>query len=154
MVKIISSLKLKQPTIYGLKIIPLKEISDERGSVLHMLRSDSENFQQFGEIYFSEINPGYIKTWKKHLKMTQNFTVPIGKVLFKFYDDRSDSKSFGNKEKFFVGRPDNYYLIIVPPLIWYSFENTLDKHSLIANCSSIPHDHNETIEEKLDFLDF
>ena len=87
MVEIISTSKLKQPTIYGLRIIPLKEISDQRGTVLHMLRSDSENFKKFGEIYFSEINPGYVKTWKKHLKMTQNFTVPAGKVIFKFYDE-------------------------------------------------------------------
>ena len=154
MVEIISTSKLKQPTIYGLRIIPLKEISDQRGTVLHMLRSDSENFKKFGEIYFSEINPGYVKTWKKHLKMTQNFAVPAGKGIFKFYDDRSDSKSFGFKEKIIIGRPDNYYLITVPPLIWYSFENIVDKHSLVANCSSIPHDPSETIKETPEFLDF
>ena len=154
MVEIISTSKLKQPTIYGLRIIPLKEISDQRGTVLHMLRSDSENFKKFGEIYFSEINPGYVKTWKKHLKMTQNFAVPAGKVIFKFYDDRSDSKSFGFKEKIIIGRPDNYCLIIVPPLVWYSFENIFDKESIIANCSSIPHDPTELKKDIPKIIDF
>lgn len=154
MAEIENSSHLKQPEISGLKIVPLNQINDERGAVLHMLRADSEHFKQFGEIYFSEINPGYVKTWKKHLKMIQNFTVPVGKVLFKFYDDRSTSKSFGVKEKILIGRPNNYYLIIVPPLIWYSFENVFEKHSLIANCSSIPHDSVETIKDRPEILDF
>ena len=41
--------------IEGIKISPLKIISDHRGSVMHMLRSDSENFDKFGEVYFSTI---------------------------------------------------------------------------------------------------
>ena len=120
MAEITKTLKFKQSKISGLKIVPLKEISDQRGSVLHMLRADSENFKEFGEIYFSEINPGQQKTWKNHLKMTQNLTVPVGRVLFKFYDDRSTSDSCGAKEKIVIGRPDNYCLIIVPPLVFSS----------------------------------
>ena len=41
--------------IEGVQISPLKIISDERGSVMHMLRSDSQVFKKFGEIYFSTI---------------------------------------------------------------------------------------------------
>ena len=119
-----------------------------------MLRADSKHFREFGEIYFSEINVGYEKKWKKHLKMTQNFTVPVGKVLFKFYDDRPTSKSYGIKEKIIIGRPNQYYLVIVPPLIWYCFKNIFDRQSLIANCSSIPHDPAETINDNPNILDF
>ena len=154
MVEITKTLEFKQPTISGLKIIPLKEISDQRGAVLHMLRADSENFKKFGEIYFSEINIGQKKNWKNHLKMTQNLTVPVGRILFKFYDNRTTSNSCGAKEKIIVGRPDNYFLIIIPPLVWYSFENIFDKQSLIANCSSIPHDPNELREDIPKIIDF
>ena len=38
--------------IEGVKITPLKIISDDRGSVMHMMRSDSPIFENFGEIYF------------------------------------------------------------------------------------------------------
>ena len=34
--------------IEGIKIIPLKQIKDERGKIMHMLRSDSEIFEKFG----------------------------------------------------------------------------------------------------------
>ena len=141
-------LKFQEPTISGLKVIPLKEISDNRGSVLHMLRSDADHFRQFGEIYFSEINPGKVKTWKNHTKIIQNLTVPVGKVLFKFYDDRLSSKSFGKKEKIIIGRPNNYNLIIVPPLVWYSFENIPKKHSIVATCHSKPPDPKEVKKNK------
>ena len=36
--------------IEGIKITPLKIISDDRGSVMHMLRNDSKVFEKFGEI--------------------------------------------------------------------------------------------------------
>ena len=154
MAEITKTLKFNQPKISGLKIVPLKEISDQRGAVLHMLRADSENFKEFGEIYFSEINPGQQKNWKNHLKMTQNLTVPVGRVLFKFYDDRSTSDSCGTKEKIVIGRPDNYCLIIVPPLVWYSLENIFDKESIIANCASIPHDPTELKKDIPKIIDF
>ena len=41
--------------IEGVKITPLKQIFDERGKVMHMLRTDSEVFQQFGEIYLKTL---------------------------------------------------------------------------------------------------
>ena len=47
--------------IHGVEITPLKQILDERGKVIHTLRCDSENFRQFGEVYFSCVYPGAIK---------------------------------------------------------------------------------------------
>ena len=47
-------------------ISPLKIISDDRGKVMHMLRSDSKVFQKFGEIYFSTIYRDKIKGWHLH----------------------------------------------------------------------------------------
>ncbi len=44
--------------IEGVIIQPLKQIADNRGSVLHMLKNDSSLFKQFGEVYFSEIHSG------------------------------------------------------------------------------------------------
>ena len=47
--------------IDGVVITPLKQIRDERGAVLHMLRTDAPHFAGFGEVYFSVVNPGVIK---------------------------------------------------------------------------------------------
>ena len=62
--------------IEGVIVQPLKQIADNRGSVLHMMRKDSELFKQFGEIYFSEIHPGKVKAWKRHKKKNTKLNSP------------------------------------------------------------------------------
>ena len=46
--------------IEGVKIIQ-KQIFDERGKIMHMLRADDDNFKKFGEIYFSVTYPNVVK---------------------------------------------------------------------------------------------
>ena len=55
--------------IEGVIVKPLKQIEDNFGTVLHMLRNDSSLFSQFGEVYFSEVYTGVIKAWKRHKKI-------------------------------------------------------------------------------------
>jgi dTDP-4-dehydrorhamnose 3,5-epimerase len=129
-----------QLPIEGVVIQPLKILSDERGAVLHMLRLDSPLYDKFGEIYFSEINPGVIKAWKRHLRMTQRLAVPMGRVKFVLYDNRSDSPTNGREAVCLLGRPAEYRLLVVPPGVWYGFQGIDSRPSLIANCPDLPHD--------------
>ncbi|MBI4843567.1 MAG: dTDP-4-dehydrorhamnose 3,5-epimerase family protein [Nitrospirae bacterium] len=130
--------------IDGVLLKPLKVFSDERGSVMHMLRSDDSFFQKFGEVYFSTVNPGHIKGWKKHLKMTQYFAVPSGNVKFVIYDDREGSPTKGDIQEAVIGA-DNYQLLRLPPLLWYAFAALGESPSLIANCADLPHDPEEAV---------
>ena len=66
--------------IEGIKITQLKIISDERGSVMHMLRNDSEVFEKFGEIYFSTVAKNGIKAWHLHKQATLNYVCVRGIV--------------------------------------------------------------------------
>lgn len=136
--------------IEGVIIQKLKQIVDERGKVMHMLRSDSPLFIQFGEIYFSVVNPGVVKAWKKHLKMTQHFAVPVGKIRLVLYDDRENSPTFRKIEVFENG-DGNYCLVKIPPLVWYGFKGISSIPSLIANYTDIPHHPNEV--ERIEPLD-
>jgi dTDP-4-dehydrorhamnose 3,5-epimerase len=126
--------------IVGVVIQPLKQMVDERGAVLHMLRGDSPLFTQFGEIYFSLILPGVVKAWKRHRRMTQHFAVPVGQIQLVLYDDRPTSASRGRLEEYTLGRPDHYVLILIPPLVWYGFQGIADQASLVANCTDLVHD--------------
>ena len=40
--------------IEGVIVTPLKIISDDRGSVMHMLRNDSKVFDKFGDLFFND----------------------------------------------------------------------------------------------------
>ena len=66
--------------IEGVITTPLKQIPDDRGMVMHMLRRDSKNFSKFGEIYFSTVYPDKVKGWHLHKKMTLNYAVILVKL--------------------------------------------------------------------------
>jgi dTDP-4-dehydrorhamnose 3,5-epimerase len=129
--------------IQGVRLQPLKVIRDERGQVMHMMRVDDGIFKQFGEIYFSVVNPGVVKAWKKHLKMSQHFAVPRGDIKLVIYDDRAGSATQGQTQEIEAGEK-NYQLVCIPPLVWYGFRAESAQPALMANCSDIAHDPKET----------
>ena len=61
--------------IDGVKITPLKQIIDERGKVMLMMRNDDRFYKKFGEIYFSCTHPGVVKAWHMHKRMTLNYAI-------------------------------------------------------------------------------
>jgi dTDP-4-dehydrorhamnose 3,5-epimerase len=132
--------------IEGVTLKKLNQFSDDRGDVLHMLKSSDDNFTKFGEIYFSEILPGKIKAWKYNKMQSQNLAVPIGIVKFIIFDNRSDSNSFGNIAEITLGR-HNYSLLHLPAGLWYGFKSKCNYPSLIANCIESPYDANESIKK-------
>ncbi len=136
--------------IEGVIVKPLKQIADNRGSVLHMIRRDSELLNEFGEIYFSEIHPGTVKAWKLHKEKTQNLTVPINRIRLVIYDSRPKSRTHGGIVEYEIGRPNNYKLIHIPPMLWYGFQALDNQTALIVNCSDQPHDPEEIESLPLD----
>ena len=130
--------------INGVLINPLKQILDERGKIMHMLRSDDEYFEKFGEIYFSFVYPGIIKAWHLHKNMKLNYAVPYGRIKLVLYDDRKDSPSRGELAELIIG-PENYKLVTIPPMVWNGFKGLGNMMSIVANCATLPHDPEEII---------
>ena len=132
--------------INGVVIKPLKQIIDERGKIMHMMRSDDEVFKGFGEIYFSGIFPGVVKAWHVHKKMELNYAVPVGKIKLVLFDDRAGSPTKGEIQEIFLG-PDNYNLVKIPPMIWNGFKGIGTEMALVANFATIPHDASEVLRK-------
>ena len=132
--------------IDGVKITPLKQIKDERGKIMHMLRNDSKIFKNFGEIYFSTVNPGFIKAWHLHKEATLNYACIKGKTKLVLYDDRKKSTTHGKFQELILS-PEDYFLTTIPPLIWNGFKSLDKSESIIANCISLPHNEKEMIRK-------
>lgn len=132
----------QQLKISGVTLRPLREIPTDGGPVLHMLRSDSPEFQGFGEVYFSEVLPGSMKGWKLHTRQTQLFAVPRGRMRLVLYKD-------GVYEDLILGRPDHYALLCIPPGVWYAFGAMGTEAALLCNCADIPHDPEESRKRDL-----
>lgn len=128
--------------IDGVRVEPLRQIPDERGKVMHMLRCDDPWFEQFGEIYFSVVYPGVVKGWHRHRVMTLNYAVIVGSIKLVLFDDRPGSPTHGELQELVVG-DGNYALVKVPPGIWNGFKGLGAQPAFVANCATHPHDPDE-----------
>ena len=129
--------------IEGVTIVSLRRIPDERGTILHMLRSTDEHFISFGEIYFSTVYRGVVKGWHKHREMTLNYACIFGRIKLVLYDDRADSPTEGLIQEIFLG-PDNHSLVVIRPEIWTGFKGLSEPFSVVANCCTHEHDPSRT----------
>jgi dTDP-4-dehydrorhamnose 3,5-epimerase len=122
----------------------LLKIPNKDGDIYHGISRIEDGYVGFGEAYFSSILPGAIKAWKRHIRMTMNLIVPIGRVKFVFFNptkvgkDKFDVIEIGEK---------NYSRITVPPMIWFGFQGLDPSSSLVLNIANIQHDPNE-VERK------
>ena len=132
--------------IDGVVARPLRQIPDERGKVMHMLRADDPHFERFGEIYFSVVYPGAVKGWHLHTEMTLNYAVVSGRIKLVCFDDREGSRTRGNVWEAFLGE-DNYQLVTVPPGVWNGFKGSGGVSAIVANCATVPHRPDEIIRK-------
>ena len=137
--------------IEGVVVTPLKVIEINSGDVMHAIKSTDHGYSGFGEAYFSGINPGEIKGWKRHKKMTLNIIVPVGQIQFALFDDRNN---LNIKCQDIVLSLNNYYRLTVPPMIWMAFKGLADKKSLLLNVANIPHNPEESENKNLDEFEF
>ncbi|HUX91563.1 MAG TPA: dTDP-4-dehydrorhamnose 3,5-epimerase [Gallionellaceae bacterium] len=118
-------------------VTPLARIATAGGDVLHAMKQSDAGYAGFGEAYFSWVDAGAVKAWKRHTRMTMNVIVPVGNVRFVFRLDGTDELRI---EEIGVAR---YARITVPPGIWFGFQGLAAPQSLVLNIANIPHDPNE-----------
>lgn len=125
-------------------IAALRQIPDERGKIMHMLRRDDPYFERFGEIYFSVVYPNVVKGWHLHRRMTLNYAVVVGTIHLVLYDDRDHSPTRHQLMQIVVGE-SNYVLVKIPPGIWNGFKGLGVTPAIVANCATEPHDPDEIV---------
>ena len=101
--------------IDGVIVKKLKLISDERGYLMEMLRADDPFFQKFGQVYLTVAYPGVVKGWHYHKVQTDHFIGVSGMIKVVLYDNRKESKTYGEVNEFFMGEL-NPMLLVIPCL--------------------------------------
>jgi len=121
------------------------------GDVMHAIKETSPGYDGFGEAYFSKVNQGAIKAWKRHNRMTLNLIVPVGEVKFVMFDDRELS----NKQlQEVVISNKNYCRLTIPPKIWLGFQGLSKNDSVILNVANIEHDSSESDQLVVDEIEY
>lgn len=137
--------------IEGVRLIPLKHISVPKGDIYHALKSTDEGYVGFGEAYFSQIEHGEIKGWKRHNRMTLNIIVISGEIGFVIYDDREDSPSKGKFLDIQLSPASNYQRLVVSPGLWMAFYGKGEEKSMLMDI--IPEPHDPTEADRLDLTE-
>ena len=128
--------------ISGVLITPINIIPVPGGDVLHGIRRDDAGYSGFGEAYFSTIDAGAIKAWKRHREMTMNLIVPIGSIRFVIYDDRASNSSDKIFQQVVLSR-EKYFRLTVPPMVWMGFQGLGLEENMLLNISNTQHSANE-----------
>ena len=99
----------------------LEKFSDERGWLTEIFRNDEMKYQP-EMAYISVTKPGIARGPHEH-KMQSDFFIFVGPGIFKLYlwDNRRESKTFGQKEVLEVGE-NNPVAILVPAGVVHGYK--------------------------------
>jgi dTDP-4-dehydrorhamnose 3,5-epimerase len=121
------------------------------GDVMHAMKESSVGYVGFGEVYFSQVNKGAIKAWKRHKKMTLNLVVPVGEIRFVLFDDREVSNT--QFQEIIISK-SNYCRFTVPPMIWMGFQGLSDDRAMLLNIANIEHNLHEVDRKEIDEINY
>lgn len=134
-------------TVDQVVITPLRRIQVQGGDVLHGMKSTDPGYLNFGEVYFSFIEEGAIKAWKRHLLMTLNLVVPLGEIAYAFFDEKGTIREERVSES-------RYVRITVPPGIWFGFKGLHSPYSIVMNVADMVHDPTEVERKTLNQIQY
>lgn len=131
----------------GVIVTPLQQIHHPKGDILKALKKSDIGFEGFGEAYFSKINQGDIKGWKKHTEMTLNLVVVIGEIEFVIYNEITN--------KFFNTNisQSNYKRLTLKSGLWMAFKG-IGNYNILLNLASIEHQPDEALNVGLNEIDY
>jgi len=133
--------------IEGVKTKNLRMLSDERGWLTEILRSDDEIFEKFGQVYATAAYPDVVKAWHMHKKQDDYFTCINGRAKLVLYDSRDGSKTKGEINEFIIGK-ENPLLVKIPREVWHGFK-AVDETAIIVNVPTELYNYKNPDEHRL-----
>jgi dTDP-4-dehydrorhamnose 3,5-epimerase len=138
--------------IEGVKVKDLEPLPDDRGMLMEIWRSDDPDFQRFGQVYITWVNPGVVKAWHYHVKQTDHFVCVAGMAKVALYDAREGSPTFGETNDVIMGW-QRQRLLIIPPGIYHGFTAVGTESAGIVNIPSEPYNHENPDEYRRPYDD-
>lgn len=140
--------------IEGVTLYPLRHIQVPKGDIYHALKCTDEGYCGFGEAYFSEIEHGAVKGWKRHNRMSLNIVVIKGEIGFVIYDDRKGSRTEGEFTEIRLSPNGNYQRLTLSPGLWMAFYGVAKDTSMLMDIIPEPHDPGEADRKDLSEIIF
>jgi dTDP-4-dehydrorhamnose 3,5-epimerase len=131
----------------GVLVTALKRIPTPKGDVFWGMKCSDQGYAGFGEAYFSSVDSGAVKGWKRHNRMTLNFVVPCGEVQVSVVNQAT-----ADRLSLRLGPRDatTYCRLTIAPGLWVAFGGLAASLNLILNLASLPHDPTEAENVPID----
>ncbi len=139
--------------IEGTKLKQLKQIKDDRGYLMEMMRSDWTEFKEtgkFGQCYMTVCNPNVAKAWHYHKKQFDRFIVVKGMARIALFDLRAGSKTKGELNEFVLGE-GNPALLIIPIGVAHGFTSATSEPVHIVNIPTKLYNYKKPDEFRIPF---
>ncbi len=118
--------------IDGVVIRQLRQLVDERGWLVELMRSDWDLFEKFGQVYVTTVYPGVVKAWHYHKKQTDNMACIKGLLKLTLYDSRKSSATYKEISEIFMG-DRNPLLVKIPTLVYHGFKALGEDTAFVIN---------------------
>ena len=135
--------------IDGVSVKDLRIIPDERGRLMEILRSDDQEYTEFGQVYMTTCYEGVVKGWHFHKKQTDFMAVVSGMMKIVLYDSREDSPTFREINEIFAGEY-NPVRVKIPPGVCHGFKCVSPGEAVVINTVTQPYAYNDPDEFRMD----
>ena len=130
--------RLRTQLIDGVVVTEVKDNVDDRQSLMVYLKNSDPFFRGFAQSYVAITAKDVVKAWHYHLKQTDVWFVPWGKIKVGLFDAREDSPTNGVANSIAMGGGNNIALAI-PPGVFHGYVSLVD-NSILINTTDQPYD--------------
>lgn len=138
--------------ISGVRVRKLRLLADERGWLMEMLRSDWEEYQEFGQTYVTACYPGVVKAWHYHKLQSDHFICVAGMAKVALYDPREGSPTRGRINEFVMG-PLNPILVKIPEMVYHGFTTVGPETAIVVNVPTRLYNYDKPDEYRVPYND-
>lgn len=124
----------------GVRVGHLRVIPTAGGAVRHGIKATDPGFSGFGEAYFSLVEPGAVKGWKRHRRMTLNLMAAFGAIRVCICDERGGREIYDLCPE----RPGGHMRLTISPGLWVAFGGLGPGTNVILNVANLAHDPGES----------
>lgn len=125
------------PRIHGVVVTPVQQHVDDRQSLMVYLKDSDPFFAGFTQSYVTISSRGIVKAWHYHLKQTDIWFVPHGKIKVGLFDAREDSPTSGVANSLVMGG-GNTFTLAIPPGVFHGYV-TLTEEAILINTTNQPY---------------
>jgi len=142
--------------IDGIIIRDIKKFLDERGFFSELLREDWKDLLSNDKIIQFNLSvsfPGIVRAWHRHLRGQIDYFICVsGVVKVCAFDDREDSKNFGELDEIILSEED-LKVAKVPGILWHGYQAIGTKPVKILYGVNKLYNYNDPDEERRDWND-